>query len=44
MSGTPWLMHGSDFDMIFAKPFPLQKLVDSVRNLTGAFNISEAAA
>jgi DNA-binding response OmpR family regulator len=42
MSGTPWLMHGSDFDMILAKPFPLQKLVDSVRSLAGAFKISEA--
>ena len=41
MSGTPWLMHGSDFDMVLAKPFPLQKLVDSVRNLAGAFKISE---
>ena len=44
MSGTPWLMHGSDFDMVLAKPFALQKLVDSVRNLTGASNVSEAAA
>jgi DNA-binding response OmpR family regulator len=44
MSGTPWLMDGFDFDMILAKPFPLQKLVDSVSNLTGAFNVSEAAA
>jgi len=44
MSGTPWLMDGSDFDMVLAKPFPLQKLVDSVRNLATAFNVSEAAA
>jgi DNA-binding response OmpR family regulator len=34
MSGTPWIMDGSDFDMVLAKPFPLQKLVDSVTNLT----------
>jgi DNA-binding response OmpR family regulator len=34
MSGTPWLMDGSDFDMVLDKPFPLQKLVDSVKNLT----------
>jgi hypothetical protein len=27
-------MDGSDFDMVLAKPFPLQKLVDSVRNIT----------
>jgi DNA-binding response OmpR family regulator len=44
MSGTPWLMNGSDFDMVLAKPFALQKLVDSVSNLAGAFNVSEAAA
>ena len=44
MSGTPWLMKGSDFDMVLAKPFPLQQLVDSVKNLTGAFSASEAAA
>jgi hypothetical protein len=37
-------MHGSGFDMVLAKPFTLQKLVDSVRNLTDAFNVSEAAA
>jgi hypothetical protein len=37
-------MHGADFDMVLAKPFPLQKLVDSVRNLADAFNVSEAAA
>jgi DNA-binding response OmpR family regulator len=36
MSGTPWLMNGSDFDMVLDKPFPLQQLVDSVRNLTRA--------
>jgi DNA-binding response OmpR family regulator len=41
MSGTPWLMQGSDFDMVLAKPFPLQKLVDSVKNLEGAGNASE---
>ena len=34
MSGTPWLMNGFDFDMVLDKPFPLQKLIDSVRNLT----------
>jgi CheY-like chemotaxis protein len=34
MSGTPWLMNGSDFDMVLDKPFPLQKLLDSVTNLT----------
>jgi DNA-binding response OmpR family regulator len=44
MSGTPWLMLGSDFDMVLAKPFALQKLVDSVRNLAVAFNVSAAAA
>jgi DNA-binding response OmpR family regulator len=34
MSGTPWLMNGTDFDMVLDKPFPLQKLLDSVTNLT----------
>jgi DNA-binding response OmpR family regulator len=44
MSGTPWLTNGSDFDIVLAKPFSLQQLVDSVRSLMGAFNVSHAAA
>jgi DNA-binding response OmpR family regulator len=44
MSGTPWLLQGTGFDVILAKPFPLSKLVDSVRALGGAYMVSEAAA
>ncbi len=44
MSGTPWLMIGSDFDLVLVKPFSLQQLMDSVRSLMGAFNVSHAAA
>ena len=44
MSGTPWLLQGTGFDLVLAKPFPLNKLVDSVRTLSGAFLVSEAAA
>lgn len=33
MSGTPWLLQNQDFDMILQKPFPLQTLVESVKNL-----------
>jgi DNA-binding response OmpR family regulator len=44
MSGTPWLLQGTGFDMVLAKPFSLNKLVDSVRKLSIAFMISEAAA
>jgi DNA-binding response OmpR family regulator len=44
MSGTPWLLQGTGFDLVLAKPFPLSKLVDSVRTLGGAYRVSEAAA
>ncbi len=33
MSGTPWLLHNQDFDMVLPKPFPLQTLIDSVGRL-----------
>ncbi len=33
MSGTPWLLHNQDFDMVLQKPFPLQTLIDSVKRL-----------
>ena len=32
ISGTPWLMESNAFDMVLAKPFPLKKLVDSIRS------------
>lgn len=34
ISGTPWQIQESEFDEVFAKPFPLQDLVESVRRLT----------
>ena len=34
ISGTPWQIQDSEFDEVFAKPFPLQDLVESVRRLT----------
>ena len=33
ISGTPWLMENNAFDMVLAKPFPLQKLVESIGSL-----------
>jgi DNA-binding response OmpR family regulator len=36
MSGTPWLLQGADFDLVLAKPFPLNKLVESVKSLAHA--------
>ena len=32
ISGTPWHSEAKDFDMILPKPFPLNKLVDSIRS------------
>ena len=34
ISGTPWLLEGADCDAVLSKPFPLQALVDTVKNLT----------
>ena len=34
ISGTPWQIQNSGFDEVFAKPFALQDLVESVRRLT----------
>lgn len=33
-SGTPWLCENSAFDTVFAKPFPLKDLVNSVQKLS----------
>jgi len=33
ISGTPWLLEGADCDAVLNKPFPLQALVDTVKNL-----------
>ena len=32
ISATPWLSEASKFDMILPKPFPLTKLVESIRS------------
>jgi CheY-like chemotaxis protein len=33
ISGTPWLMESSAFDMVLPKPFPLKELVESIGSL-----------
>lgn len=33
ISGTPWQMENNAFDMVLAKPFPLNKLVESIGSL-----------
>jgi CheY-like chemotaxis protein len=33
MSGTPWLLENDVFDMVLSKPFPLNKLIESIRSL-----------
>ncbi len=30
ISGTPWQLESSKFDLVLIKPFPLKKLVDSI--------------
>ena len=34
LSGTPWLLEDSEFDIVFAKPFPLNDLVDAIYDLS----------
>jgi CheY-like chemotaxis protein len=36
MSGTPWLLQGAGFDLVLAKPFPLNLLVESVKRLANS--------
>ena len=36
MSGTPWMLENDDFDMVLAKPFPLEDLIESVQQLPSA--------
>ena len=33
ISGTPWLLESANFDMVLSKPFPLKKLIESIRSL-----------
>ena len=44
ISGTPWLLKESGFDMILSKPFPLKELVDSVKNLARLASPATATA
>ena len=34
ISGTPWLIQDSGFDVVLPKPFPLLDLVESVKKIT----------
>ena len=34
ISGTPWLIQDSGFDVVLPKPFPLLDLVESVNKIT----------
>ena len=34
ITGTPWLLENSNFDVVLAKPFPLNQLVDSIQSLS----------
>jgi len=36
ISGTPWLLNEIDVDRVLTKPFPIQALVDSIKNLSVA--------
>ena len=36
ISGTPWMLDNDDFDMVLAKPFPLEELIASVQQLPAA--------
>jgi two-component system response regulator VanR len=44
ISGTPWLSKQSDFDLVLAKPFRLQTLVESVAALSCADTRMAASA
>ena len=36
ISGTPWMLEDDHFDKVLAKPFPLEDLIASVRQLPAA--------
>ena len=38
MSGTPWMLDDDNFDMVLAKPFPLEDLIASVKQLPATGN------
>ncbi len=33
VSGTPWLLHGGDFDDVLQKPFAIQSLIEKAQSL-----------
>ena len=43
ITGTPWLLENKSFDMILAKPFPLNQLVESIQSLSLSPVPSQAA-
>ena len=43
ITGTPWLLENDNFDMILAKPFPLNQLVESIQSLSLSPEPSQAA-
>lgn len=44
ISGTPWLIEDSDFDVVLPKPFPLLELVESVKKITTGSSKSAMSA
>jgi CheY-like chemotaxis protein len=43
ITGTPWLLENDNFDMILAKPFPLNQLVESIQSLSLSPDSPQAA-
>jgi CheY-like chemotaxis protein len=44
ISGTPWLLENSDFDVVLPKPFPIKVLFDTVKRVMGQANSRVATA
>jgi len=42
-SGTPWLLENNEFDLVFAKPFPLMDLVNAIQDLSTKADSSHMA-
>ena len=43
ISGTPWLLKNSDFDIVIEKPFGLKILVESIENLIASSKLADAS-
>jgi len=43
ISGTPWMLEGTDFDAVLAKPFLIKTLADYIRNLAAIPTSSSSA-